>query len=300
MSETHERAKLWHTVPPELGFRIARIRKGLDPRGALPLARNGYGGAVQPTPVGEPRVAPGPPAQPAPPAAPPAPPALPVPPARVAGSVLAVTLGAVATVTRQRPLHARGRRFAARLRIDEPAPGLGIPLLDERGVHPCSVRVSRALGTPEGLPDVGGLALRVPGAGRRGRPADLLFASTGSGRVTRHVLRPTRHPAEGPQATLLPTRALGRSIVLMVRPTEGGRSPRCTPRDYELCVSVDGSPWRPVGLIHVGHQLADEGTRFDPVVDELEGTTAPPWVVAVREPAYRWARRLTTGRDQSR
>ena len=35
--------------------------------------------------------------------------------------------------------------------------------------------------------------------------------------------------------------------------------------------------------------------RFDPIVDELEGTTAPAWVVAVREPAYRWSRRLSRG-----
>ena len=86
----------------------------------------------------------------------------------------------------------------------------------------------------------------------------------------------------------------------MVTPAAAPRAVRRGPRDYELCLSVDGSPWRPVGLVHVGHELADDETRFDPVVDELEGTSAPAWVVALREPAYRLARRLSTGRYQPR
>ncbi len=207
---------------------------------------------------------------------------------RTLGAVLAGTLGAVAALTRRKPLHAVGTTWDAQLRIDEPQPGLGIPVLEDRGAHACTVRVSRALGTPDGWWDIGGLALRLPGAGPGSGPADLLFATTGTGRATRHVLRPVRHATEQALTTLLPTRAGGRSLVLLVRPTT--RDER--PHQYELSVAADGGGWRPVGLVDLQRERAAEELRYDPIVNELSGTTPPPWVVAMREPAYRWARRL--------
>src|SRR6476659_10760052 len=164
---------------------------------------------------------------------------MPTPPARVAGVALAAGLGLVALMTGRKPLHAAGRTWGAELRIDVPQPDLGVPLLRERGVHACTARVSRAVGTPDGWWDVGGLALRIPGAGSAGQPADLLFATTGTGRVSRHLLRPVREAATRPLTTLLPTRAGERSLELLVRPA--GDSDQ--PREYELAVSVDGGPW---------------------------------------------------------
>jgi hypothetical protein len=64
------------------------------------------------------------------------------------------------------------------------------------------------------------------------------------------------------------------------------------PREYELAASLDGGPWRAVGLLQLRLEQADAAMRFDPIVNELAGTSPPAWVVAVREPAYRWARRL--------
>jgi hypothetical protein len=216
------------------------------------------------------------------------PPSLPTPPSRAAGVALAAVLGTVARITRRKPLHAVGRTWDAVLRVDAPVPGLGVPLLDERGVHACTFRVSRALSTRPGWWDIGGVAIRVPGAGAVGRPADLLFATTGTGRVTRHVLRPVRFATEQSLTTLLPTRAAGHSVVLLLQPTALDDEPL----EYELAVSVDGGPWRIAGLVELRDELPPANTRFDPIVNELYGTSAPPWVVAIREPAYRWARRL--------
>ncbi|MGO4598916.1 phosphodiesterase [Terrabacter sp. 2RAF25] len=215
-------------------------------------------------------------------------------PPRAVGAVLAGALGAVAAITRRKPLHAVGTTWEAELRVDSPLPDLGVAVFEDRGAHACTVRVSRALGTPSGWWDIGGLALRLPGAGPQWGPADLLFATTGTGRATRHLLRPVRHATERPLTTLLPTRAAGRSLVLLARPTSGDDEPR----QYELSVGADGAAWRPVGLIDLLHERMDTPTRFDPIVNELSGTTPPSWVVAVREPAYRWARRL--GRRRSR
>jgi hypothetical protein len=215
-------------------------------------------------------------------------PHLPTPPVRAAGIVLATAFGAVARVTRRKPLHARGTTWDAELRVDAPVPEIHVPLFEDRGVHACVVRVSRALGAREGRWDIGGLAIRIPEAGELGRPADLLFATTGTGRITRHVLRPTSGAAERPLTTLLPTRVGHRSMVLLVRPSTAD----IHPREYELAMSVDGAPWCTVGLVALQARRSPDVARFDPVVNELGGTSAPPWVVAVREPSYRWSRQL--------
>src|SRR6476469_4431877 len=221
----------------------------------------------------------------------PAPPRMPTPPARVAGVALAAGLGLVALMTGRKPLHAAGRTWGAQLRIDVPKPDLGVPLLRERGVHSCTARVSRAVGTPDGWWDIGGLALRLPGAGALGRPADLLFATTGTGHVSRHLLRPVRRAAGRPLTTLLPTRAGGHSVALLLRPVDDST----VPQEFELAIAVDRGAWDAVGLLQLRQERFDATMRFDPIVDELEGTTAPAWVVAVREPAYRWSRRLSRG-----
>jgi hypothetical protein len=214
---------------------------------------------------------------------------------RALGALLAGALGTVAALARRRPLHAVGTTWDAQLRIDDPQPDLGVPLLEDRGAHPCTVRVSRAMGTPSGWWDIGGLALRLPGAGPGSGPADLLFATTGTGRTTRHLLRPVRHATEQALTTLLPTTAAGRSLVLLVRPTTRDDEPR----QYELAVGADGGAWQAVGLIDLLHERAAEELRYDPIVNELTGTTPAPWVVAMREPAYRWARRLGRTRRQA-
>lgn len=214
---------------------------------------------------------------------------MPTPPSRVAGAVLAAVLGGVARVTRRKPLHAVGRTWDGVVRIDAPVPQLGVPLLEVRGVHACTVRVSRALSTHEPWWDIGGVALRVPGAGAAGRPADLLFATTGTGRVTRHLLRPVRSAAEHSLTTLLPTRAGSYSVVFLLHPTSADEQPR----EYELALAVDGGRWQVTGLVELRREVPAANARFDPIVNELDGTSAPPWVVALREPAYHRARRLS-------
>jgi hypothetical protein len=218
----------------------------------------------------------------------------PVPAARVAGLALAAALGLAAWVTGRKPLHAVGSTWGADLRIDSPVPELDVPLLAERGVHPCTVRVSRALSTQPGCWDIGGLAMRIPGAGSSGRPADLLFATTGLGRVSRYVLRPVRWATGRSLTTLLPTRAGERSVALLATPALP-RDDEATSREYELGVSLDRSPWQVVGLLQLHVEHADAGARFDPIVNQLAGTRPPGWVVAVREPAYRWSRRFGHG-----
>lgn len=214
-----------------------------------------------------------------------------------AGHVLAAVLGTVAAFTGHKPLHARGQSYRATLRIDSPLRAVPVRLLAERGVHPCIVRLSRAVGTPDGWWDIGGLALRVEGAGPGHRPADLLFASTGLGSRSRHLLRPTRRPLAEPMTTLLPVRAGPASVLFLVRPLGAGHGhhhrPTEHPRSFELAASLDAGPWTPVGIVELGPGMTAVSPRFDPLLERLDGTVPPPWVTALREPAYAAARRLS-------
>ena len=210
--------------------------------------------------------------------------------AEAAGRALGGALGVVAAITRRKPLHAAGRTFRATLRIDAPTTGAGVPLFSERGQHPCVVRVSRAMSLPEGWWDIGGFALRVDRAGPGCGPADLLFASTGTGRVGRHLLRLSRQPMSEPMTTLLPVHAGTASLLLLVEPIGDGRA--AVPRQFELRIGVDGGSWSPVGIVELGDEVPGASPRFDPLVRRLEGTAPPTWVTALREPAYRLARRL--------
>ncbi len=215
------------------------------------------------------------------------------------GHVLAGALGLVAALT-GKPLHAKGHTHRGILTVDAPLEHSALPLLAERGLHPCIIRLSRAMSTPEGWWDIGGLALRIDGAGPARGPADLLFASTGTGRLGRHLLRPTRQPLQEPMSTLLPVRAGSSSMLMLVRPygdtTGGGSQERSGghphPMQFQLSVGLDDGGWRPVGLIGIGRELEDASPRFDPLVRRLDGTVPPTWVTALREPAYRTARRL--------
>jgi hypothetical protein len=219
--------------------------------------------------------------------------------ATAAGRTLASGLGAVAAVTRRKPLHAKGRTYRATLRIDAPLAESQVPLLARPGVHHCIVRLSRAMSTPEGFWDIGGLALRIESAGPDDGPADLLFANTGTGRLSRHVLRLTRQPLQEPMTTLLPVRAGGSTLLLLVHPDDSsestvhaGSSTDRHPVGFTLSAGLGDADWQRVGLVELAEEMEGASPRFDPLVRRLDGTVPPTWVTAMREPAYRVARRL--------
>jgi hypothetical protein len=134
------------------------------------------------------------------------------------------------------------------------------------------------------LPDVEGFALRVSDAGA-GRHADLLFASSGTGPLSRHAMLlrgPRRH---GPMSTLLPVTGATGPLVFLVEPLEDGDPPA----RWRLCVAEGRSDWRALGTVTVVWG-PDEAVRFDPVLHLLPGTGQYPLVRVLREPAYRRAR----------
>ena len=73
--------------------------------------------------------------------------------------------------------------------------------------HPVIVRFSRAIGLPDVLPDVYGMAVKIPGLyGGGGWDQDWLMVTSGTDVIGRHLLVPTTSVLARPYSTVLPYR----------------------------------------------------------------------------------------------
>jgi hypothetical protein len=225
----------------------------------------------------------------------------------VAGLGLGAVFGTVSVLRRGRPLHPQGVTLRVSLLCDGSGRS-GVPLLDEAGVSEGTLRASRAMGLPTWLPDIYGLALRLPqSSGVDGEPADLLFASTGDSVLGRFTLLVHSRLTDGPLTTLLPVRAPAGALLLRLAPVPGAPEQEAgpglrVPERLSLAYAVGTGPWVTVGEVGVGERIEGEGDprRHDPVVHQLPGTSQYPVVRALREPAYAAARRQQVAGGQTR
>src|SRR5688572_15363238 len=179
----------------------------------------------------------------------------------------------------EKPLHPEGQLFRGRLLrygAEEPS---GVAWLDEPGDDEVLIRTSRAVGTPSPLPDIHGLAIRVPDP--TGGFADLLLATTAWNRIGRHLLVPTF--SVGPTlTTLLPYRTAAGPVVIGARHVGTA---------YQLSWARVGRPWRELGeLFPDASGVADATVSFDPVRHSPPGMGQYPWIVRLRERSYATAR----------
>ena len=193
----------------------------------------------------------------------------------------AVTSAVSAVRPAEKPLHPRGAVLRGRLHRFGASPSTGVRWLDEAGDDEVVVRISRAVGLPGALPDIHGLALRIPTAQGHG---DLLLASTGFGHLTRFVLTAARTPAGRPMTTLLPYRTPSGPVLV-------GATARDEPT-WELAVASLSGPWRRFAELTTSDDPCDdEHVDFDPVLHQVPGLETYGWVRRLREPSYRTARR---------
>jgi hypothetical protein len=202
-------------------------------------------------------------------------------------------LGAVFRVTGElrptaKPLHPRGTVLPAELHREGSDQVVGVPLLDEPGVDVVTVRLSRATGLPAPLPDIHGLAVRVPLPD--GGHGDLLLASTGLGALNRFVLTPARDRDGRTLTTLLPYVTPTGPVLLAAVPRGGG--------SYHLLWARPRRHWHRWGRLELGASHAPDGfdpvLSFDPVTHPFPALEHPAWVRRLREPAYVQARRSRT------
>lgn len=200
------------------------------------------------------------------------------------GQILRSATAVLAFRPAAKPLHPRGTLAQGTLHRFGDRHSTGAAWLDQPGDDDVLVRQSRAIGLPAALPDIFGLAIRVPtGGGSRG---DLLFASTGLGRLTRFALTAARSPYRRPMTTLLPYRTPAGAVILSaVFHSE---------TEVQLAWAHLSDTWHPFARLILHQELDDEATElpvsFDPVRNVPPGLETYDWVRRLREPAYVTAR----------
>jgi hypothetical protein len=234
--------------------------------------------------------------------------------AALAGVGLGVATGTVAALRHDRPMHALGRTYHARLeRTGSPGQPSGVAWIDERRDQTGLVRFSRGAGLPDRFPDVHGVAIRVE---EPGGYSDLLLSSSGLRGLARFALVPRRSPLGGPSGSLMPFRAPHGPLLIAAEPVaadarDAGRAAAgsrdvarrpgqaveadLTGTRWRLLWSGLTGPWQPFAVLIVGEDAGptvDSGTRFHPVSATPPGLPSYRWAAVLRSPAYRAAQLL--------
>jgi len=201
--------------------------------------------------------------------------------ASVAGGALlsAGTQGLASLRPARKPLHPEGDVLNGRIYRQGSSVTTGVAWLDEPGEDVVVVRLSRAIGLPRNLPDIHGLAVRVHADDGDG---DILFATTGWGRVSRFVLTASRHPHSRPLTTLLPYDTDSGALLLGADATRAG--------SYDLSWARPAGEWHQFGVLLLSTPSDDREISFDPVQRQITGLRQYPSVRRLRAPAYRRAR----------
>lgn len=201
----------------------------------------------------------------------------------VGGGLLSAATGGLAALRPARkPLHPTGEVRAARVFRSGSTERTGVPWIDDVGEDDVHVRLSRAIGLPGRLPDIHGLALRVPGEGGDRPAGDVLFATTGRGLVSRFLLLPSWGARTQPMTTLLPYRTETGPIVLAAEAVGA--------EVFELSWARPAGDWHPFACLRLSTRRLALDVSFDPVLHQLPGLEQYPAVRRLREPAYATAR----------
>ena len=204
------------------------------------------------------------------------------------GAILAAGTHALASLRPARkPLHPEGEVVRGRIFRRGSDEQTGVAWIDEQGEDDVVVRRSRAIGLPGRLPDIHGLALRVQSDGGTG---DILFATTGLGRITRFVLTASRHPRTRPLTTLLPYETDRGPLVLAADGVGSG--------SYDLSWARGSGEWHQFAVLLLSTVRSDDSDiSFDPVRHQIAGLRQYPSVRRLRAPAYLRARRSRAETD---
>jgi hypothetical protein len=220
-------------------------------------------------------------------------------PARLAGDLVAVPLGALARRRSGKPMHPSGAVYDGRL--ERTGGSVGVAWLDGTGTADVVVRLSRGIGLPWPLPDLLGLAVRIPGDDG---PVDLLLSSTGLGPLTRFL--PALHrDAACTYCSIMGYRTAVGTVRLAAVPEPTSRSsePRAQAREiarrplaFTLAAAVGRAPWRTFARLVLTdpERPLDPDVRFDAVRNPPPGLVADGPLARFRAPAYAAARRGRT------
>jgi hypothetical protein len=195
-------------------------------------------------------------------------------------------------------MHPRGAVFSAVLHRQGSDPAWGVPWLDTTATEDVVVRLSRGAGLPAPLPDLLGLALRLPAG--TGTPIDLLLSTTGRGAVTRLLPAPRRDSA-AVYSSIMGYRSDAGTLRFAALPEDDGVPSEPAPLagevaraglSFTLAAARGLGPWRPFARLVLGEpaEPLDPGIRFDAVLHPPPGLVPDGPMARFRAPAYAKAR----------
>ncbi|HEY0126284.1 MAG TPA: phosphodiesterase [Blastococcus sp.] len=216
-----------------------------------------------------------------------------------AGRLVAVPLGGIARWRGGKPMHPRGAVFDAVL--ERQGGAWGVAWLDAAATDAAVVRLSRGAGLPAPLPDLLGMAIRLPGDGAR---IDVLLSTTGRGRLTR-LLPVPRRDAAAVYSSIMGYRSDAGWLRLAAFP-EADDVPS-DPEPLATEVARDGlrftlaacrglGPWRPFARLTLRRPMPDldPDIPFDAVQNPPPGLVADGPMARFRAPAYARAQAART------
>lgn len=220
-----------------------------------------------------------------------------------AGTASAVAFGALSALRRARVFHPDGIAVEATLDLEGKI-HTGATLFDRPGRRRCVARFSRGIGTPEPLPDILGLALRVFDVGDGDGCQDLLFVTSGAAPLVRSALLPAQGYADRQYSSLLPYRVGARTVLIGARPLlSRGRSPRTFVElgealadarlRFVLEIAEPAGDWEPMGTIDFGRTLSEqesESLQFN-VFNNTDGIDPVGALNTIRRKAYAGSQR---------
>lgn len=228
---------------------------------------------------------------------------------RPAAAAVGALFRGVSALRSARSLHPYGVVFEATVAVERPVRGLdGVPLLSRAGSYDAAVRLSRAAGLPQPLPDGHGLTVRVVDAHGEGQHQDFLLHTSLDGAFLHHLLLPSRGFFSLPYSSVLLYR-IGGALKLVgalprTKPVGGGtdfeqllRTTAGREVRFALALAEPFGRWQPLAEIRLGERVpaADaESLRFNPW--NTGGGIRPVGpLMGLREAAYRESQRGWAG-----
>lgn len=208
---------------------------------------------------------------------------LPEPPGRVlasAGRLSGVLFKWMSRLRGAKSAHPVGAVYDATVRVDGGAHvPAGAALLATPREHRAVVRFSRSLGLPRWMPDLFGIAIRLPDAHGPDRHQDFVVVTSVDAPVLHHIFVPVMDAQQAPYSCSLPYRAGDELLLVGVEPLPDSPRPPGRTADekleraaatgqlrFALSIAPLTGRFAPVGELRVGRRLPDDlnRIRFNP------------------------------------